>query len=148
MTEQERQAVEEFAKASTESKQLIISNSLGAEIKAYNDGKYNGIKLGAGFLSELRKSIETAGSITLQSETWPPEPKGTTTAGITSQLSEKSGQLNGLLIEEQSYLQKFRQGYTLNDIDATQTDASKTLDALIQRMQGLTSHAAKVVGLG
>jgi hypothetical protein len=132
-------------------------------------------------------------TVILQSEKWPPEPKGTTTAGIfpsentnlsdfdlwierngyaftpsgyvkgsaivsrgsllnryhaECQPSENSGQLNGLLIEALSYLQKFRQGYTLRDIDATQTDANKTLDALIQRMQGLTSRAVNVVGLG
>lgn len=58
MTQQETKAVEEFAKASTETKQLIISNSLSAEIKAYNDGKYLGIKLGAEFLDDLRKPSE------------------------------------------------------------------------------------------
>jgi hypothetical protein len=87
-------------------------------------------------------------TVILQSEPWPPEPKGTTTAGITSQLSENNGQMNALLIEALSYLQKFRCGHTLRDIDATQTDANKTLDALIQRMQDLTSHAANVKGQG
>jgi hypothetical protein len=53
-----------------------------------------------------------------------------------------------MLIEALKYLQKFRYGYTLRDIDATQTDSNKTLDALIQRMQGLTSRAVNVVGLG
>lgn len=61
---------------------------------------------------------------------------------------ENGGQVNELLIEALHYLQKFRQGYTLRDIDATQTDANKTLDALIQRMQDLTSRAVNVVGLG
>ena len=131
---------------------------------------------------------------------WPPEQKGTTTAGISTVPSENTnqytiddfnmwiqrngysitgtvgyyqkgtaleseqsllmryhaecqlpaifGRLNALLIEALHYLQKFRQGYTLRDIDATKTDANKTLDALIQRMQGLTSRAVNVKGLG
>jgi hypothetical protein len=55
----------------------------------------------------------------------------------SSPSGEKSGQVSTELTEALDYLQKFRQGYTLRDIDATQTDASKTLDALIQRMQNL-----------
>jgi len=55
----------------------------------------------------------------------------------SSPSGEKSGQVSTELIEALSYLQKFRQGYTLRDIDATQTDANKTLDALIQRIQDL-----------
>ena len=66
MTQEEKRAIEEFAKASTEIKQLIISNSLSAEIMAYNDGKYFGIKLGAEFLDELRNAEQPSEDLVQQ----------------------------------------------------------------------------------
>jgi hypothetical protein len=88
-------------------------------------------------ISKLHKPIEP---ITLTSEPWPPAPNVTTTAGITTSFhpSEKSGEADTLLVEALNYLQKLQRGYTLRDIDAMQTDASKTLDALIQRIQKYT----------
>lgn len=58
MTEQEQKQVNDYAVNASQMDTMIISNSLNESVSAYNQGVYNGIKMGAQFLDSLRKSSE------------------------------------------------------------------------------------------
>ena len=58
MTEQEQKQVNDYAVNASQMDTMIISNSLNESVSAYNQGVYNGIKMGAQFLDSLRKPSE------------------------------------------------------------------------------------------